>query len=96
MTVLYGVVLMIGLVLLTAWIVAAAVGSMVDGWGHVNPEQRWGATGRSVVAGFVGFGMAGISMLYTTLPDALSILAAVAGAAGLVAVSRWFVPPDTE
>ena len=85
---------MIGLALLILWLVLTAVASMVEGWDHVDPEVKWGAAGRSSVAAFVGFGMAGISMLYTTLPEYLSFVAAVAGAAGLAAVARWFVSPS--
>jgi hypothetical protein len=95
-TVLFGVALMIGLALLIVWLVLAAVSSMVEGWNHVDPEIKWGTAGRSVVAAFVGFGMAGISVLYTTLPEYLSFVAALAGAAALAAVARWFVPPSAE
>jgi hypothetical protein len=95
-TVLFGVALMIGLTLLTVWLVLSAIASVVDGWAHVDPETRWGTAGRSTVAAFVGFGMAGISVLYTTLPEYLSLVAALVGAVGLASVARWLIPPTIE
>jgi len=96
MTTLYGAVLLIGLLLLLVWVVAAAVSASVDGWSTVDPERRFGATGRVAIAACIGFGMAGISMLYTEFPEGLSVLAAVVGAFGLAAVVKWVVPPDSQ
>lgn len=96
LTGLYGVVLIIGVVAVVAWIVLAAIASMVAGWEHVDPERTFGTTGRAVVAGVFGFGMAGISMLYTEFPDVLSFVAAVAGAALLVVIVTRIVPPSQE
>lgn len=93
MTAFYGSILLVGLVAMTVWIVASAIAGSVEGWEHIDPDKRFGATGRFVVAGTVGFGMAGISMLYTSFPDWLSVLAAVAGAAALVLVAARAVPP---
>ncbi len=94
MTILYGSVLFIGFVMVLVWLVLAAVASGVDGWSDRDPETTFGSKGRSVVAGTFGFGMAGISMLYTQMPDVLSIVAAIAGAATMVAVSRWLGPVE--
>jgi len=94
MTIFYGAVLFIGFAMLVVWLVLAAVASGVDGWDDKDPEGIFGATGRSVVAGTFGFGMAGISMLYTDMPDVLSIAAAVVGAVAMVAVSRWLGPVE--
>lgn len=96
MTALYGIILLVGFALMLAWLVLTAIASSVEGWGRVDPELRWGATGRSVVAGLIGFGMAGISVLYTTAPEALSIAAAVVGGLALIAVARWVVPPTEQ
>lgn len=94
MTIFYGLVLFIGFVMLTVWLVLTAIASGVDGWGDADPELRYGVKGRSVVAGTFGFGIAGISMLYTQMPDALSVVAAFAGAAALIVVSRWLGPVE--
>jgi NAD/NADP transhydrogenase beta subunit len=92
MTVFYGVVLLVGLILAGVWLVMVAIAGQVDGWEHVDPELRWGIRGRSVVAGLIGFGMAGISVLYTQLPDLFALAGGFVGAAALIAVSRYFGP----
>ncbi|MCZ7532915.1 MAG: hypothetical protein M5U23_05860 [Acidimicrobiia bacterium] len=96
MTALYGIILLIGLALMLVWLVLTAIASGVEGWDGVDPERRWGITGRSVVAGLIGFGMAGISVLYTTAPEVLSIAGAVVGGIALIAVARWVVPPTEQ
>ena len=96
MTIFYGAVLAVGFAMLVVWLVLTAVASGVEGWGDRDPELTFGPTGRAVVAGTVGFGMAGISMLYTKMPDALSIVAAVVGAAAMVVVSRWLGPTEPD
>lgn len=94
MTIFYGAILAVGFAMLVVWLVLTAVASGVDGWGDRDPELTFGATGRAVVAGTVGFGMAGISMLYTQMPEVLSVVAAVIGAGAMVAVSRWLGPTE--
>jgi len=94
MTIFYGAVLFIGFVMLVVWLVMTAVAAGVNGWDGSGPEQKFGVKGRSVVAGTFGFGMAGISMLYTQMPDALSLVAAAGGAVGLIVVSRWLGPVE--
>jgi len=88
----YAISLFIGFLLLLAWIVGVAVGSWDDGWEFADPERRFGTTGRSVVAGVVGFGMAGMSASFGGWPPALAVLGALAGAAAMVAVARYFGP----
>jgi hypothetical protein len=94
MTIFYGAVLLIGFAMLVVWLVLTAVAAGVDGWDDSDPERKFGTKGRYVVAGTFGFGMAGISMLYTQMPDALSLVAAAAGAVGLIVVSRWLGPVE--
>ena len=94
MTALYGVVLAVGVVLLLAWLTAAAIGAWVEGWESVDPEVRWGAVGRAVVAGAVGFGMGGLSASLAGWPGGLALLAAVVGGGAMVLVSRLFGPED--
>lgn len=90
----YAIALFAGFLVLLAWIVGVAVGTWVDGWEGVDPEARFGAAGRSIVAGVVGFGMAGMSSSFGGWPPALAFLGALAGAAAMVAVARVF-GPDT-
>ena len=95
MTVLFGIPLLIGFLLMVGWIAATAVAATVEGWGGVDPDDRFGRTGRFVVAGLFGFGMAGISALYAGWPHLLAVGAGVLGAAGLIGVSVW-LGPDSE
>lgn len=92
MTALFGIPLLIGLILMLGWVAATAVASTVDGWDGVDPDRRYGRTGRFVLAGMIGFGMAGISTLYAGWPHLLAAGAGVLGAAGLVGVSIWLGP----
>jgi hypothetical protein len=94
-TALFGIPLLIGFVLMLIWVSATAVAATVDGWESVDPDLRFGQAGRFVLAGMIGFGMAGISALYGGWPHLLAVGAGVAGAAGLIGVSVW-LGPETE
>jgi len=96
MTALFGIVLFAGVVMLLAWIVATSLAETVEGREHTDPESRFGVTGRSIIAVAVGFGMAGMSSLYAGWPVLASLVAAVVGAVGLVAVGFWLGPQRTE
>jgi hypothetical protein len=95
MTALFGIPLLLGLLAMVAWIAATAVAATVEGWEGVDPERRFGRTGQFVLAGVIGFGMAGISTLYAGAPHLLAIGGGIAGAVGLVVVSMW-LGPDPE
>lgn len=90
MVAVYAWTLVLGLVGLIAWIFARSLAVNLGGrpW---DPEQRLGVTGRRVVAGMVGFGMAGMSAEFSPLgiPTALAALLAVAGAAGAAWYAGW-------
>jgi hypothetical protein len=92
MVAVYAIALLVGFLMLLAWIVGVAVGTWVDGWEFADPERRFGAAGRSVVAGTVGFGMAGMSASFGGWPTPLALLGALAGAAAMVLVARFFGP----
>lgn len=87
MRAVFGFALGLGTILLLAWIFAVAVAGSVEGWAKVDPDARFGVTGRRVVAAVFGFGMAGLSAAFAGWPMAVATLAAVAGAvvAGAVA-----------
>lgn len=96
MTLFYGLVLLIGLAVGGVWLVMIAIAGSVDGWEWIDPESRWGVVGRSVIAGCIGFGMAGISVLYTSAPELLSIVGGIVGAVALIVIARFFGPsPQT-
>lgn len=87
MRAVFGFALGFGSVAVLAWIFGVAVAESVDGWGKVNPDRRFGITGRRVVAAVFAFGMAGLSAAYTGWPMAVATLAAVAGAIVGVAIA---------
>ena len=89
MTGLYAVTLVAGFVALLAWVAMSVVAANVDGWDRYDPDRRVGPWGRRVVAGLVGFGMAGLSATYAGWPTAAAAGAAVAGLVGLALVSDW-------
>ncbi len=95
MTALFGIPLLAGIVLMLAWIAATAVAGSVEGWERVDPNLRFGRTGRFVLAAVIGFGMAGMSALYAGWPEILAIAGGIAGAAGLIGVSVW-LGPDSD
>lgn len=88
----YAAALIAGIVLLLAWIGAAAVAAWVEGWEFADPERRFGARGRFAVAALVGFGIAGLSATYAGFHPIVAIAAAALGAAALVWVARTFAP----
>ncbi len=92
MTALYGIPLIVGVLLMIAWIVAAAVAATVDGWEGVDPERRFGRSARFVLAGLIGFGMAGISSLYAGWQPLVTVAAGTVGAIGLILASAWLGP----
>jgi len=87
MRAVFGFALGFGSVAVLAWIAGVAVAESVEGWGKVNPDLRFGLTGRRVVAAVFGFGMAGLSAAYAGWPMAVATLAAVAGSVVAVAVA---------
>ena len=92
MTGLYAVTLVIGLTGLVAWIAATAAAENVAGWENADPERRFGAGGRRLIAGVVGFGMAGMSASFAGWPWWGAIGAAVAGAGILALLAGVFGP----
>jgi hypothetical protein len=88
----YAIALFVGFLLLLVWIVGVGIGTWVEGWEFADPEHRFGFVGRSIVAGLVGFGMAGMSASFGGWPPALAVVGAIAGAAAMVAVARVFGP----
>jgi hypothetical protein len=96
MTALFGTILLIGVLALLAWVAATGVAHSVGGWDGVDPENRFGSLGRSVLAALLGFGMAGMSASFAGWSPMLSLIGALAGAAVLVAVGFWLGPARTS
>lgn len=92
LTAVYAVAVIAGFVLVVAWVIASGVSMWVEGWEFTDPDRRFGKTGRSVVAGVFGLGIAGMSATYAGWPVAAALVAAVAGAGALVFLARWLAP----
>lgn len=92
MTVLYAITLIFGLIALLLWVAATAVAASVEGWSFVDPEDRFGASGRMVVASLVGFGMAGMSASFAGWNPGQVVGAAIAGVLFAAFAARYLGP----
>jgi hypothetical protein len=86
----YAVVLTAGVTALIAWIFARSFAVNVQRPG-IDPERRLGVAGRRVVAGAVGFGMAGMSAEFSPLDLSwpVALVLAAAGAAAAAWYAGW-------
>lgn len=89
MRAVFGIALGLGILSLLGWIAAVAVSSTVEGWESVDPDARFGMTGRRAVAALFGFGMAGLSAAYAGWAIALATAAAILGAMGAAAIAGF-------
>jgi hypothetical protein len=94
----YAIVLSIGVVLLIAWIFSVYLAGNVPAWSHWSPEERFGKRGRRMVAGLVGFGMAGMSAEFSPRDLSWPVCLALAVVGGAVAAwySTWIDRPRAE
>jgi hypothetical protein len=83
----YAVVLVIGILVLIAWIVAHSL-AVSTGRQDRDPELRFGIPGRRVVAALVGFGMAGMSATYAAIEISAPVVVLLA-LAGAAATAWW-------
>lgn len=93
----YAISLVAGAIALIAWIFARSYAVNV-GRSDIDPEVRLGIAGRRVVAGLVGFGMAGMSAEFSPLgiPTAGALALALAGGAAAVWWAGWMTGDDGE
>ena len=83
MTAIFAIPLVIGIIGLLAWIGLTAAASMVPAWDGLDPEARFGQRGRVIVGAVFGFGMGGMSTLYTGAAAWLAVIGGLADAAAL-------------
>jgi hypothetical protein len=71
---------------LIGWIILRSLAQNLGSPNRIDPEARFGLTGRRVVAAMVGFGMAGMSAEFSPrdLSWQLALVLALAGAAAAV------------
>ena len=91
MTAVYAIATVGGLAGLIAWSLARGIRAEGEA-AHFDPESRFGVTGRAVVAGMTGFGMAGMSSTFGGWPTGLAVVAALSGGVVLAYMSRYFGP----
>lgn len=94
----YAIVLGAGVVLLIAWIFATYLGGNVPAWRRIDPEERLGKSGRRVVAGFVGFGLAGMSAEFSPfdLSWPVGLVLALIGALAMTFYAGWVDRPGSR
>jgi len=87
----YAVVLSVAVVLLLAWTFAAYLGGNVPSWKGFDPENRFGTSGRRLVAALLGFGLAGMSAEFSPfdLTWPIGIVLASLGAGVLAWYAGW-------
>ncbi len=87
---IYAVVLIAGIVALIAWIFVRSYAVNTERTSF-DPEHRLGIPGRRVVAGMVGFGMAGMSAEFSPLDLSwpVALLLATAGSAAAAWYAGW-------
>lgn len=93
MIAVYAVSLLVGVVLLVAWIFLRVYAANT-GRASIDPERRLGQAGRRLVAALVGFGMAGMSAEFSSREIAwpVALLLALAGAGG----AAWYAGSRLE
>lgn len=77
----FAISLVLGMVGLIVWVVGRALGETAAG---LDPEKRFGRTGRRTIAALISFGMGGLSAAYAGWPPwpaiAVAVIAAALGA----------------
>jgi hypothetical protein len=94
----YAVSLTLGVFGLVAWIFSVYVGSERE---HLDPDRRFGLTGRRVVAALVGLGIAGLSAEFSPRDFSwpVSLILALVGATVAAWYAGWAArhePPESH
>ncbi|HHC09196.1 MAG TPA: hypothetical protein ENK55_10850 [Actinobacteria bacterium] len=94
MRLVYGALLVVGVVGIAGWILAVALGEVGDRRLRLDPRVETGA--RTLLAAAVGFGMGGLSAAFAGWPDPIHLAGALGGAAAMAAVARFLGAEDQE
>ncbi|MCP4967796.1 MAG: hypothetical protein GY926_21500 [bacterium] len=89
MIAIYAVCIVLGVIGILGWLVLGLLSSSLDDKEHLEPEERFGSVGRSVIAGVAGFGLAGMSASFGGWNDGLAVVVALAGAGAAVVVAGY-------
>lgn len=89
MVAVYAIATLLGVIGIIVWVILGMVATAVPGKESLDPETRFGVTGRDVVAGLAGIGLGGMSASYAGAGTVLGVLGALAGGAVTVVVGRY-------
>lgn len=89
---IYALATAAGVVSLLVWIGLTVFANTVAGREPLDPEGRFGPTGRVAVAAVFGFGLAGMSASFAGWSWLAALAAALAGAIGAGLVARYLGP----
>lgn len=89
MIAVYAVCIVLGVVGALAWIYLGLISTVVDGKAAVDPETRFGFTGRAVVAGLLGFGLGGMSTSFAGWNTGWALIGAIGGVVLMVIAARF-------
>lgn len=90
----YAISVVIGSLAVLVWIFLGLTSSSVAGKQSLDPEAKFGSTGRGVVAGVLGFGLGGMSASFAGWQTGLAIIGAVGGAVLMVLLGRYLGVED--
>lgn len=85
----YAICVVLGFVAALFWIFLGLTSSSVEGKARLDPEARFGAAGRGIVSGVLGFGLGGMSASFAGWGAGLSLLGAIGGAGLAIAAARY-------
>jgi hypothetical protein len=90
----YAVFVVLGFAAVLGWIYLGLASSSVEGKQSLDPEAKFGAAGRGVVAGVLGFGLGGMSASFGGWGPGLAVLGAIGGGALMIAAARYLGVED--
>lgn len=89
MIAIYAICIVLGVLGILVWVAAGLAASSFRDQAHLDPEERFGSTGRAAVSGLSGFGLGGLSASFGGWNDGLAIGAALIGAVVAVGAARY-------
>jgi hypothetical protein len=85
----YAISVVLGVIAVISWVFLGLTSSAVAGKSHLEPEERFGETGRMTISGVLGFGLGGMSASFGGWGSALALLGAVGGAVLAIVAARY-------
>ncbi len=89
MVAIYAICTVFGVIAVLAWVTLGIAAAAWNGKEHLDPEDRFGEIGRTVVSAVLGFGLGGMSASFGGWNTGLAVLGAAAGSVVAVAIGRY-------